>query len=101
MSSWLQHNQSVKPTQPSSPARPMASCTLTDHIVPGTHILTNVAIMPERENVLKKGGIPEENGNRREHNDVEEAIAGPSTIDTDQSPSRHIPTMGVITMIIQ
>ena len=46
------------------PAKYMAPCTLTDLIVPETHILTNVDIALERENFLRMGGVPEEAGNR-------------------------------------
>ena len=56
--------------------------------------------MPERENILRKGGVPEEDGNGRECNDVGEAIAGPSTMNIDQSPPRHIPTTSVTAMMI-
>ena len=51
--------------------------------------------------LLRKGGIPEGDGNRREHNKVGEAIGGLSSIDIDQLPSRHIPTTGVTAMMIQ
>ena len=78
----------------------MAPYTLTNLIAPGTHILTNVEITPESENLLKKGGIPEEDGNRREYNKEGEVIAGPSSIDMDQAPSRHIPTTSVTAMMI-
>ena len=55
----------------------MAPGTLTDLIAPGTCMRTNVAIMPESENVLWKGGIPEDDVNRRECNDMGEPKAGP------------------------
>ena len=77
MFSLLQHNQSIKLTQPGNTARPMAPGTLTDLIAPGTCMRTNVAIMPESENVLWKGGIPEDDVNRRECNDMGEPKAGP------------------------
>ena len=64
MSTQLQHNQSINPTQSSSPTRHMAPCTLTDLIVPETCIPTGVDIAPERENILRKGIFPEEDGNR-------------------------------------
>ena len=67
----------------------MAPYTLTDLIVPVTCILTSTDIAPERENILSKSSVPEECGNRRECNDVGEAIAGPSTMNIDQSASRH------------
>ena len=56
--------------------------------------------MSESKNFLRKGGIPKEAGNRREYNKVGEAIAGPSSMDIDQSLSRYIPTTGVIAMMI-
>ena len=79
----------------------MAPCTLTDLIVPQICILTSVDMPPESKNLLKKGSIPEENGNKRECNKVGEAIPGPSSMDITQSPSRHIPTTSVTTMMIQ
>ena len=64
-------------------------------------ILTSADIVAERENVLRMGGVLDEDGNQRECNDVEEAIAGSSTMNIDQSPPRDIPTTGVTAMIIQ
>ena len=61
--------------------------------------LNQWGIVPERQNVIRKCGVPED-GNRREHSNVGEAIASPSTMDIDQSPPRHIPTTGVTTMMI-
>ena len=84
-----------------SPARHMAPCTLADLIVSETYILTSADIAPEKENILRKGVVPKEDGNRREHNDVKEAIAGSSTMNTDKYPPRHIPTTGVTAMMIQ
>ena len=78
----------------------MTPCTLTNHIVPGTCILISAYIVQERENVLKKGGVQEEVDNRRECNDVGEAIAGPSSMNIDQSSPRHISTSGVTFMMI-
>ena len=100
MSSWLQHNWSIKPTQPSSPAKHMAPCTLAHFIVPGTCIIASVDTVLKRENILWKGGVPEDDGNRRECNDMGEALAGPVTIYIDQSPFRHIPSTCVTTMMI-
>ena len=57
-------------------------------------------VMPERENLLRKGSVPEEDGNRRECNEVAEAIAHPSPMDADQSPSRHICTTSITVMMI-
>ena len=51
--------------------------------MPGTCILTSADVVPERENVLRNGAVPEEDGNRRECNDVGEAMTGPSTMDID------------------
>ena len=56
--------------------------------------------MPESENLLKKGGILEEDGKWKEQNKDGEAIAGPSSMDMDQSPSRHIPTTSVTAVMI-
>ena len=77
----------------------MAPCTLTDLIAPGTCILASVGITSESENVLRKGHVPDD-GNRGECNEVGEAIVGPSSMDMNASPSRHIPTTGVAAMII-
>ena len=79
----------------------MAPCILTDLIVPGTHILTSANISPESDNLIRKGGITEEDGNRRKCNEVGEAIVGPSSMDMDQSASRYIPTTSVTAMMIQ
>ena len=57
--------------------------------------------MPESENLLRKGGIQEKDGNWKEQNKDGEATAGPSSMDMDQSPSRHIPTTSVTTAMIQ
>ena len=78
----------------------MVPYTLTDLILLGTHIITIAYIVPERENVLRKGGVPEEDGNRRECNDAGEAIAGHSTMNIDQSSHRHIPITDVTAMMI-
>ena len=75
--------------------------TLTHLIAPGTHILTSAGIMPESENLLRKGGVQEDNANRGECNEVREAMAGPSSMDMDQSSSRHMPTTGVTAMMIK
>ena len=69
----------------------MASCTLTDPIAPGAHILASVGILLESENLLRRGGVPEDDGNRGEHNEAGEAMGGPSLMDMNPSPSRHIP----------
>ena len=78
----------------------MAPCILTDIIVPGTYIITSLDIAPDRENVLRMVGVQEEDGNMRKCNDLGEAIAGPSTMNIDQSPPRHTPTSSAISMII-
>ena len=77
---WLQNNRSIKPIQPNSPTRPMGPCTLTDLFAPGTCIPTSADIRLERESFLSKGDVPEEGSDRRECNNVREAIAGPSTM---------------------
>ena len=79
----------------------MAPCTLTDLIVSGTHIISSADIVWERENILRKGCVLEEDGNRRECNDMGKVIAGPSTMNIDQSPPRHILTTSVTAMMIQ
>ena len=56
--------------------------------------------MLERENILRKGGVLEEEGNMRKCNDMGEAIAGPSTMNIDQSPPKHSPTTSVTAMMI-
>ena len=63
----------------------MAPCALTDFIAPGACILTSMGIIPERENLLREGSIPEDDGNRGEHNKVGENIVGSSSMDMDQS----------------
>ena len=78
----------------------MAPFTLAYLIVPGTCILTHVDIVPERENILRKGCVLLEGGNSREHNKVEEPIAELS-MDLHESPFRHIPTTNVTAMMIQ
>ena len=78
----------------------MAPCTLTDCIVPGTHILASAGIMLESETLLRKGSVPEDDGNRGECNEVGEATMGPSSTDMNPFPSRHIPTTGVTAMMI-
>ena len=60
-----------------------------------------MGIMQQNDSFLRKGGIPEEDGNRRECNEVEEAIVGPSSMDMYQSPSRHLPTISVAAMMIK
>ena len=40
--------------------------------------------MPKSENLLRKGSVQEDDGNRGECNEVGEAIAGPSSMDMDQ-----------------
>ena len=87
--------------QPSSSARTTAPCTLTDLIAPDTHIPASASIWPESENLLRKGGVPGEDGNRGECNEVGEAKVGPSSLNMDPSPSRHIQTTGVTAMMIQ
>ena len=79
----------------------MVPCTLTDLIVPETCILTNAGIMQERENILRKGRVPEEDGNRTECNEVGEGIPGPSSMDIDQSTYRHISITSVTAMMIR
>ena len=78
----------------------MALCTLTDLIVSAACLITSADIVLERENLPRKGEVPEDNGYRKECNDVGEAIVGPSTMNLDQSPPRHIPTTGVTAMMI-
>ena len=101
MSSQLQHNQSIKLTQASSPARPMAPCTLADLIAPSTYILTSADIMPESKTLLRKCNVPEDDGNRGKCNKVGEAIVGLSSMYMNLSPSRHIPATGVTDIMIQ
>ena len=101
MSSQLHCNQSVKLTQPSSPVSPTVPCTLTDLITPRTHILANVGITPENETILRKSNVPENDGSRREHDEVGEEMVSPSSMNMNPSPSRHIPTTGVTAMMIQ
>ena len=101
ISTQLQNNWFIKPTQPSSPTKHMAPSTLADLIVLGTCIITSAHIALERENILWKVGVPEEDGKRRECNDMEEAIAGPSSMNIDQSPSTHIPTTSITAMMIR
>ena len=101
MSSCLQHNWSINLTQLGSPARQPTPYTPTDLIAPGTQILSSTDIMPESETILRKGNIPEEGGNRGDHNKVGESIAGPSFMDMNPSQSRHIPTTDVTAMMIQ
>ena len=79
---------------------PMTPCTLTDLIAPWTCILTSVDIALEKESFLRKGNVPEEDGDERECNYVGETIAGPSTMNLDQSPSRHLPTTSMTAMMI-
>ena len=78
----------------------MTPCNLTIPIGPGSHILASVGIMPESESLLWKGGVPEDDGNRGEHNEVGEAMVGSSSMDMDPSPSRYIPTTSVAAMMI-
>ena len=78
----------------------MAHWTMTSLIVPGTCIITSVDIMPERENVLRNRHAQEEDGNMREWNNVGEAIAAPSTMDIEQSPSSYVPTTSITAMMI-
>ena len=101
MSSQLQCNQSIKLTQPNSPARHMTPCTLTSLTAPGTCIPVSTGIMPDSENLLRKGSAPDDDCNRGECNEVGEAIMGPSTMDMNPYPSRHIPTTGVTATMIQ
>ena len=67
----------MKPTQPGILVKHMALCTLTDIDLSETHIITSADIVPERENILRKGGVPEEDGNMRKCNDMGKAIAAP------------------------
>ena len=56
----------------------------------------------KKRTLPRKGDVPEEDGDWRECNDVVgEAIAGPSTMNLDQSPPRHIPTTSMTAMMIQ
>ena len=73
----------------------MAPCTLTNITVPETCIITSADVVPEGKNVLRRGGVPDGNGNRRTCNNVGDTIGGPSTMNTDQYPSRHTPSSGV------
>ena len=57
--------------------------------------------MLKRENVLRKGGVPEEGGNMKKCNDVGDAVVGPPTMNIDQYPPRHIHTTSVTAMMIQ
>ena len=100
MSSQLQHNQPAKQAQPSCPTMPMAPCTLTDLIAPRTHILAGTSITPEKESLLNRGGVPENDDNRRKCGMVEEPLISSSSLDMDPSLSRCISTTNVTAMMI-
>ena len=91
MFSQLKHNWSIKLTQPSIPARPMSPYTLSDLTEPGTCIIANAGITPESEALLRNSNVPEDDGNRKMHNKVGEAIMGPSSVNMNPSPSQQIP----------
>ena len=74
---------------------------MTDLITPRTHILANVGITPENETILWKSNVPENDGSRREYDEVGEDMVNPSPMDMNPSPSRHIPTTSVTAMMIQ
>ena len=57
--------------------------------------------MLESETLLRKSNVLEDDGNRGEHNEVGEAIAGSFSMYINPLPSRHIPTISVTAMIIQ
>ena len=70
----------------------MAPYTLTDHIAPRTHILASTSITLERESGLNRGGVPENDDNRRKHDEVEEPLVSSTSMDMEPSPSRHVTT---------
>ena len=78
----------------------MVPCTLSDIIVPETCIITSVDIVVEREDVLRKSGVPQEDGSIRKHDNFGEAMVGPTTTNIDQSPPTHIPTTNTTVMMI-
>ena len=101
MSSRLQHIRHAKFTQPDYPIMPMAPFTLTYLIAPRMHILASTrcsSITPEREWLLNRSGVPENEDNRRKCDEVE-PLASSSSMDMDPSPSRRVPT--TTTMMIQ
>ena len=65
-----------------------------------TLILTSAGLRPESETLLRKSNVPEDDGYRGEHNEVGEAIVGPSSVDMNPTPCRHISTTSVTAMMI-
>ena len=56
--------------------------------------------MPESETLLRKSNVPENDAYKGEHNEVGEAIVGPSSVDMNPTPCKHIPTTSVTAMMI-
>ena len=78
----------------------MAPSTLTDLVEPGTCILTRAGITLESEPLLRKSNVPDNDGNGKECDEVGEAIVGPSSMDMNPYPARHVPTTSVTAMMI-
>ena len=78
----------------------MAPCTLTDLIAPRTNILASTSITVERESLLNRGHVPE-NDNWRKCDEVEKTLASSSSMDMDPSPPKHISTTDITAMMIQ
>ena len=79
----------------------MAPYTLTDLIAPGTHIQAITDIKLERESLLNRDGVPENDDNRRKCDEVEEPLVSSSSMDMDPSPSRCVPTTDTTAMMMQ
>ena len=80
---------------------PTVPCILTDLIAPRTHILASTSITTEREILLNRGGVPENDGSSRKYDEVEEPLVSSSLMDMNPSPSRHIAITDVTAMMIQ
>ena len=78
---------------------PMAPCILTNLIVPRIHILASTSITLERESLLNRCGVPENDDTRRKCDKVEEPLVSSSSMVLDPTLSMHIPTTDITAMM--